>query len=167
MEFYISLYLEQREFLLFQFPTGWNSTLQKCFDSTCKSQFQFPTGWNSTRIMQIGMHQQVVSIPNGMEFYNLPNPQACKSYDSFNSQRDGILLSLSRVCLRSISSVSIPNGMEFYVSAMIEFIHLRMFQFPTGWNSTFAWYLCRLLQVVSIPNGMEFYFMQCLHRNLF
>ena len=76
----------------------------------------------------------MVSIPNGMEFYNILkylafvskpfqfptgwNSTFCYSallvrYIGFNSQRDGILLVLGKphsfACL-----VSIPNGMEFY-----------------------------------------------------
>ena len=98
----------------------------------------------------------VVSIPNGMEFYDsfssFSSASAC-----FNSQRDGILLSLAKPYLSQI----------------------KWFQFPTGWNSTCRIYLwisyhirfnsqrdgiLLFLQLVasarftvSIPNGMEFY----------
>ena len=58
-----------------------------------KLLFQFPTGWNSTRfwflLPQIPRH---VSIPNGMEFYPLSPLLAFAYFASFNSQRDGILL---------------------------------------------------------------------------
>ena len=57
-----------------------------------KLLFQFPTGWNSTRfwflLPQIPRH---VSIPNGMEFYPLSPLLAFAYFASFNSQRDGIL----------------------------------------------------------------------------
>ena len=79
--------------------------------------------------------QSVVSIPNRMEFY------ANNSYDDadkigFNSQRDGILR-----CLCSHG-----DGDK------------KMFQFPTGWNSTWILRAAVLWKnPVSIPNGMEFY----------
>ena len=33
---------------LFQFPTGWNSTLGNFLEILLEIGFQFPTGWNST-----------------------------------------------------------------------------------------------------------------------
>ena len=53
--------------------------------------FQFPTGWNSTLADDDAIVRVVVSIPNGMEFY----------------QRAGAHRG-------EVSWVSIPNGMEFY-----------------------------------------------------
>ena len=53
----------------------------------------------------------------------------------FNSQRDGILLVL---------------GIFLAIS--------KMFQFPTGWNSTLICNILAFIDTVSIPNGMEFYF---------
>ena len=53
--------------------------------------FQFPTGWNSTDTSAQTHAECPVSIPNGMEFYKLTdNESFCRI--SFNSQRDGILL---------------------------------------------------------------------------
>ena len=76
---------------------------------------------------------------------------------SFNSQRDGILLTADRIRF-SKQNVSIPNGMEFYSKNFIFILLLSPFQFPTGWNSTFALALrSRPFSFVSIPNGMEFY----------
>ena len=97
-----------------------------------------------------------VSIPNGMEFYDSLEIRAFRMYEfqfptgwnstvcllsrgisaaSFNSQRDGILL--SRVFRkRQQILVSIPNGMEFYPVLVLSFVANRAFQFPTGWNST-------------------------------
>ena len=80
--------------------------------------------------------QQIVSIPNGMEFYwfrslfvylhyNVSIPNGMEFYlaliqgqakaKSFNSQRDGILP--SSISSEIPRSVSIPNGMEFYFFA--------------------------------------------------
>ena len=97
-----------------------------------------------------------VSIPNGMEFYDWGN--------------EAKELKIQ---------VSIPNGMEFYCRREFYQYHLKLFQFPTGWNSTntLIWSLPSIacfnsqrdgiLQknlrrangdlFVSIPNGMEFY----------
>ena len=90
MEFYDGVRDGIDQFIRFQFPTGWNSTLVKtcpnfnihCFNSqrdgilqakgfevTQFSMFQFPTGWNSTSIRGHLPHFGYVSIPNGMEFY--------------------------------------------------------------------------------------------------
>ena len=99
----------------FQFPTGWNSTnikiclmiLSLGFNSQRDgillkleiqkgltfSEFQFPTGWNSTRYCRAALAPfACVSIPNGMEFYQTHRALDIKSLESFNSQRDGILL---------------------------------------------------------------------------
>ena len=98
---------------LFQFPTGWNSTLDGNFANHDRIQFQFPTGWNST-----------------ITFCLIEN-----KYWSFNSQRDGILLKFAPK--RHIKTlVSIPNGMEFYSTSNKVFFIAKEFQFPTGWNST-------------------------------
>ena len=157
----MEFYSKARDFISdswrFQFPTGWNSTEVLYYYPECNvvcfnsqrdgillfyiggniflSRFQFPTGWNSTRFWYIvGLLNNTVSIPNGMEFYSFLCSYRA-SIICFNSQRDGILR-----CLRWwkgwIWIVSIPNGMEFY--AVARFRQL-------------------LLYVVSIPNGMEFY----------
>ena len=163
----------------FQFPTGWNSTHRKQCPWKPRNLFQFPTGWNSTRravwilweissfnsqrdgILQMALDYPAllfqVSIPNGMEFY----------LRSFPPRID-------------CEQVSIPNGMEFYGTTSTQFLIFKMFQFPTGWNSTMNWQNPKLLLlfefqfptgwnsthnqsretrlfVVSIPNGMEFY----------
>ena len=61
--------------------------------SVVQKLFQFPTGWNSTIIGVIGKREVSVSIPNGMEFY-IAIPAAEAFIARFNSQRDGILLYL-------------------------------------------------------------------------
>ena len=54
--------------------------------------FQFPTGWNSTLDDSIKLIIcKLVSIPNGMEFYQILN-LTCLHICCFNSQRDEILL---------------------------------------------------------------------------
>ena len=102
--------------------------------------FQFPTGWNST-VSKTGL-----SLGD----------------ESFNSQRDGILLG-RKEAKRKQQQVSIPNGMEFYltneeypganyefqfptgwnstVPVMLAICVITTFQFPTGWNSTIAYLL--------------------------
>ena len=86
----------------FQFPTGWNSTLFANDRADMSRSFQFPTGWNSTFYLDppyVGTEN--VSIPNGMEFYSF-NPNIFKlSLNGFNSQRDGILLSIINIAISS------------------------------------------------------------------
>ena len=72
-----------------------------------------------------------------MEFY----PQSLSKFANnscFNSQRDGILLFSLAAIEAAFRKVSIPNGMEFYTSLLCRGIVRKMFQFPTGWNSTEA-----------------------------
>ena len=55
--------------------------------------FQFPTGWNSTNQgITSEAAQKWVSIPNGMEFYQIAQNLAVLP-PSFNSQRDGLCIS--------------------------------------------------------------------------
>ncbi len=54
---------------LFQFPTGWNSTDALILVCGAGLRFQFPTGWNSTLLLSSLLVIYLVSIPNGMEFY--------------------------------------------------------------------------------------------------
>ena len=77
---------------------------------------------------------KLVSIPNGMEFY-VSLSKTSGAAQSFNSQRDGILL-FQEVFIRWGYVVSIPNGMEFYAFDGALEVMLAKFQFPTGWNST-------------------------------
>ena len=76
-----------------------------------------------------------VSIPNGMEFYTSFTKPILAVGLSFNSQRDGILL----------------------LSIILKILQYLMFQFPTGWNSTYFGKNLEMGNDVSIPNGMEFY----------
>ena len=137
MEFYLSFRDVFIKACWFQFPTGWNSTvknkanrrrLPQSFNSQrdgilrclrCRLlawlKFQFPTGWNSTVYTYNSSDQiDLVSIPNGMEFYFTILKNDKVIYIGFNSQRDGILLFL----------------------ALKKVLDFCAFQFPTGWNST-------------------------------
>ena len=97
MEFY---YLQPtNQFLknLFQFPTGWNSTINSLGVS------EYFESFNSQRdgillfcIFQKAMALKKVSIPNGMEFYSTWLNYLGRFVKSFNSQRDGILPLISR-----------------------------------------------------------------------
>ena len=85
--------------------------------------------------IQEGSFTTTVSIPNGMEFYK------------FRSHRN-----------LPQNYVSIPNGMEFYHRIFWKHRGRKLFQFPTGWNSTDPHRMPLTRQTsVSIPNGMEFY----------
>ena len=87
---------------MFQFPTGWNSTGLEIVRLGLNPKFQFPTGWNSTPLNSMPYFELIVSIPNGMEFY--PGSLVLGSPNfRFNSQRDGILLSLSVIELSALS----------------------------------------------------------------
>ena len=77
--------------LLFQFPTGWNSTVGLkitvfpviCFNSQRDGILRY-----SGKNLEMRMS---VSIPNGMEFYQNPIRLGRRIFTRFNSQRDGIL----------------------------------------------------------------------------
>ena len=74
--------------LLFQFPTGWNSTELCHLPNNKLCEFQFPTGWNSTHIR------------NSLDVM----------YHRFNSQRDGILLCGSPRRLKYSLWFQFPTG---------------------------------------------------------
>ena len=142
---------------MFQFPTGWNSTLAGFVLRKVVFRFQFPTGWNSTDFEREQMElQKAFQFPTGWN--STIKDMLCEYLSkSFNSQRDGILLRAKRNT-RHLSIVSIPNGMEFYIDIVSllllstlcfnsqrdgilqVFQYIRtfepQFQFPTGWNST-------------------------------
>ena len=142
-------------------------------------EFQFPTGWNSTKNWKYPIEQKdsfnsqrdgilldflaasfipilSVSIPNGMEFYRTLNLGG-ERRKSFNSQRDGILLMIFSWALPILDSFNsqrdgiLPPTLEIRPG-------YKLFQFPTGWNSTKGFFLWPIRSShVSIPNGMEFY----------
>ena len=164
-------------FVKFQFPTGWNSTIHGS-GWIWPPMVSIPNGmefykraftglgalksFNSQRDgilrskKRLRRRELGVSIPNGMEFYRYAIQICISKLKSFNSQRDGILLIFLIVSIR-IGLVSIPNGMEFYATEIGCGIQQIPFQFPTRWNSTKNKKSLHLLHRVSIPNGMEFY----------
>ena len=158
MEFYYKVIRHYNQRLVFQFPTGWNSTLH-AKNFLGYFLFQFPTGWNSTRDQREAGAQILVSIPNGMEFYSY-----CQNFSffywqcRFNSQRDGILPTLN-VIQPERDGILLRNGLDA--------VRSWKFQFPTGWNSTCAITFLSSFDLVSIPNGMEFYQSQQKIRNTF
>ena len=146
MEFYFNLIGLRKIKFMFQFPTGWNSTLAPLLNFALCFQFQFPTGWNST--MDSSFWKSISA--------------------SFNSQRDGILLSsISDSDMDMIRFNSQRDGILRYWSKYWAWAS-RQFQFPTGWNSTMSDLSVETLIAVSIPNGMKFYAgnMRILSRSL-
>ena len=102
------------------------------------------------------LQQRLFQFPTGLEFYTASVRATASSAARFNSQRDGIL----HYPLRAypfLILVSIPNGMEFYALSSPFALWFLLFQFPTGWNSTFKVSFLYRTKLVSIPNGMEFY----------
>ena len=123
---------------MFQFPTGWNSTM-KFFQKRKKKhvsipngmefynavlaekliefcRFQFPTGWNSTMKKQVLTKvQDLFQFPTGWNSTEACRVGGTTGWGSFNSQRDGILH-------------FDENTPDLPVA----------FQFPTGWNSTLS-----------------------------
>ncbi len=99
----------------FQFPTGWNST-QQTKTSTLQRLDRFnsqrdeilhvfaafiildifvsiPNGMKFYHLLSFSLRlKYVVSIPNGMKFYFTEIYEVATGKDSFNSQRDEILL---------------------------------------------------------------------------
>ena len=156
MEFYLYIFVHK--------PTtdGFNSQrdgILRYVGSFVKSTllFQFPTGWNSTdEILCCSPGSARVSIPNGMEFYVTEFSSSYRLRAGFNSQRDGIL---QRALLCSLVNLSFNSQRDGILLKSSIFFNLSIlpFQFPTGWNSTiFIWVALTILNV-SIPNGMEFY----------
>ena len=123
--------------------------------------FQFPTGWNSTQEQPLIDNPNVVSIPNGMEFYcrfpRLPRfAPRC-----FNSQRDGILQSAPAPKLRKASTFQFPTGWNSTEVIFNRALQPKLFQFPTGWNSTYRRLLGRLCLKFQFPTGWNSTFIFC------
>ena len=179
MEFYKLQPKKNFLWRLFQFPTGWNSTIPRSLTPPIISRFnsqrdgilhcsqsirgrefgkfQFPTGWNSTWDDRARILTEVVSIPNGMEFYGSKRKSFlfrrlfqfptgwnstlyCSATDrkvviSFNSQRDGILHDCVPILVDDFSSFNSQRDGILQIVSFFYFLELP-FQFPTGWNST-------------------------------
>ena len=117
MKFYALESVGWLEDFRFQFPTGWNSTIdtiKKGGNAVC---FNSQRDEILHRKRSKRQRSEVVSIPNGMEFYAIAII-ALIIYASFNSQRDGILPKRHRHS-KQLRIVSIPNGMEFYAEIWI------------------------------------------------
>ena len=157
MEFYPGFGIDILVLIVFQFPTGWNSTYAVFRINVRKRRvsipngmefykrrrqlrirrilFQFPTGWNSTDMMtNRDQRDHLVSIPNGMEFYITFVVGSCTNM-CFNSQRDGILPKLGGSSTRA-SGFQFPTGWNSTSLALDKLFEFIQFQFPTGWNST-------------------------------
>ena len=141
--------------------------------------FQFPTGWNSTMNPYL-LTLKISCFNSQRDGILLINPISQVILMSFNSQRDGILLKIAiedEEISKSFNSqrdgiLHLPNTRE--VGAKTRFNSQRDgilqkvvftkvrdfdgFQFPTGWNSTVCYRFPAVVAfAVSIPNGMEFY----------
>ena len=92
MEFYI--YMCCKYLPIARFNSQRDGILQTAVEAVkLELMFQFPTGWNSTDISSAIIDILSVSIPNGMEFYQMLAVFTLPFW-RFNSQRDGILRSL-------------------------------------------------------------------------
>ena len=126
-----------RDQRLFQFPTGWNSTLFRCIAVPlfCVSipngmEFYWAREWWLLRF-------RFVSIPNGMEFYR-KGRKGKANHKSFNSQRDGILLKQTRSVKLKVDGFNSQRDGILQNPLHIDASSFLAFQFPTGWNSTYV-----------------------------
>ena len=162
-------------------PNGMEFYQNQAFLHACKYNVSIPNGMEFYSRVFGGLRWNLfVSIPNGMEFYAV----SCVlriAKEFYVSIPNGMeFYSICAAFIIGTRSVSIPNGMEFYLemtgdSYIVQgfnsqrdgilqnrpflLVHtIRMFQFPTVWNSTDErlCYECKRCRV-SIPNGMEFY----------
>ena len=165
MEFYASC-RPRNTSAKFSFNSQRDGILQKL---VAKSKIPLPC-FNSQRdgILQSVFQKQgcfeIVSIPNGMEFYikmaisyltgipfqfptgwNSTN-KTLKSLLSLQvSIPNGMEFYQSSAHLWLARSVSIPNGMEFYLLTQEFTPRIGKFQFPTEWNSTlYRWFMFHL-----------------------
>ena len=158
MEFYAKAKIKvYYVILVFQFPTGWNSTKTGKAKREKAKRFQLPTGWNSTLppIKSLGTHTSFNSQRDGILLLTMGSRFA---HPRFNSQRDGILLDIAPLLLRCLGAFQFPTGWNSTMMMIKEKRGKCEFQFPTGWNSTQRNPNRYDMEYkVSIPNGMEFY----------
>ena len=180
MEFYAKAKIKvYYVILVFQFPTGWNSTKTGKAKREKAKRFQLPTGWNSTLppIKSLGTHTSFNSQRDGILLLTMGSRFAHPRFNSqrdgilqiivsmfcgaprrFNSQRDGILLDIAPLLLRCLGAFQFPTGWNSTMMMIKEKRGKCEFQFPTGWNSTQRNPNRYDMEYkVSIPNGMEFY----------
>ena len=158
MEFYFRPRLDTPCLPRVSTPNGMEFYSFRRYPKNHLREFQLPTGWNSTLIQHLLRYEIFkVSTPNGMEFYCFGSSRLASQVESFNSQRDGILLEYcSRGSIYPFGFNSQRDGI-LHLPAFVLVSSLR-FQLPTGWNSTLIQHLLRYeIFKVSTPNGMEFY----------
>ena len=92
MEFYYE-YAERYNLgiVMFQFPTGWNSTLWLYLKPLLMCRFNSQRDGILHSPRRKWRVDRGVSIPNGMEFYSSTTGKSGTTTNCFNSQRDGIL----------------------------------------------------------------------------
>ena len=113
MEFYHILHIIRQPKKQFQFPTGWNSTLNKSKDTISAGSF------NSQRDGILPKSTSLTAAGRGR----------------FNSQRDGILQKFENYSL-SYVWFQFPTGWNSTIVDGVSEHCQYTFQFPTGWNST-------------------------------
>ena len=158
MEFYAKAKIKvYYVILVFQFPTGWNSTKTGKAKREKAKRFQLPTGWNSTLppIKSLGTHTSFNSQRDGILLLTMGSRFAHPRFNSqrdgilqiivsmfcgaprrFNSQRDGILRSLFAPSLKAKTCFNSQRDGILLDIAPLLLRCLGAFQFPTGWNST-------------------------------
>ena len=120
-------------------------------------RFQFPMGWNSTQSFPFLLINYIVSIPNGMEFYqilvDIRGPRILVSIPNGMEFYAHLFINM-----KTNTNVSIPNGMEFYLSFQSRNWYATCFN--SQWDGILLAKKLDQIQSakVSIPNGMEFYF---------
>ncbi len=92
-----------------------------------------------------------------MEFYDTAELQCASKNKGFNSQRDGILPGFRGRGRRIRRLFQFPTGWNSTRLFEPSIEKDILFQFPTGWNSTIEQKEVQDETIVSIPNGMEFY----------
>ena len=120
--------------------------------------FQFPTGWNSNVVFVFSIYAHAHSFNSqrdGILQTKWLSVASCN--DSFNSQRDGILHGNEINKSLHLFLFQFPTGWNSTTYSSHDLDGYKVFQFPTGWNSTLLFWRWRCYFRVSIPNGMEFY----------
>ena len=144
-------------YFLFQFPTGWNSTI-----ATATTPWQ-PSCFNSQRdgILQwddwAWLLAEIVSIPNGMEFYRSRSLMRACPLLCFNSQRDGILR--DGYSAAGVTNSSFNSQRDGILLAFVFGSYATHYRFNSQRDGILLKIQSRFgfTVRVSIPNGMEFY----------
>ena len=150
------LLVQRMLLLMVSIPNGMEFYSRKAWESGEIKMFQFPTGWNSTLRSEARHYLRSVSIPNGMEFYAKVRYLNLRSA-RFNSQRDGILLYPNIVNIRSMKSFNSQRDGILPNIPLCVSIPLPGFNSQRDGILPTPAFRLRSSEVVSIPNGMEFY----------